>query len=406
MVTISANDETKKTAKILQWDEIKSQEKQEVIIEMCSPKVRLFVRDTNPKGVTTVRVAHEALFLNWKRAKEILAEALNDIRIRERLSLMALLYHKANKKDKKSLLLNDGLPLNEAVDLLQRRADELDSKVITFVNDSQTKVKRAKNRKRLMVGTILVVSLLVSGVMWKLMDRAEKEKNRVEQVTSKLVQIITLYKNVGIDSFDKDRNKSIKIFESIIDNFEDSKNPEIRKTISLAYLFKGGAYDDKKEYDKAIEAYQKAIEINPKFDLAYYKIANLYYMNLKNLDKARTYYQESLKLDANNSSAFINLYELQIITNQEINQSWEQTYIKTYQDKKEEFIHYKMLKIIKDIAQKREVDITKWQEKYRGVSLGGCSFTELEEWTKTLEDKAIKPKINTTIEVFKKHKEN
>ena len=126
-------------------------------------------------------------------------------------------------------------------------------------------------------------------------------------------------------------------------------------------------------------------------------------MQLTNLDKAREYYVESLKLESKESLAFTNLYELQVITNQEINATFEVSYIKVFRTKKEQFIQYEMLKIIKDISQNKKVDLIVWQEKYSDVSLGGWSFSELDEWVKTIKDKATKNKLNKALAIFKAH---
>jgi tetratricopeptide (TPR) repeat protein len=52
---------------------------------------------------------------------------------------------------------------------------------------------------------------------------------------------------------------------------------EINPKDDEAYYNMGNAYDDKQAYDKAIEAYKKAIEINPKNDKAYANMENVYY---------------------------------------------------------------------------------------------------------------------------------
>jgi len=124
-------------------------------------------------------------------------------------------------------------------------------------------------------------------------------------------------------------------------------------------------------------------------------------MNLKNFDKAREYYKESFKLGID-SSGFVNFYELQLITNKDINESIKKNYIANFKNKKEEFIDYEMLKIIKDLTQNKKVDLKAWQSKYEGVHLD-WGFDELDEWVKTLKDEALKKKINEALEVFKGH---
>jgi len=120
------------------------------------------------------------------------------------------------------------------------------------------------------------------------------------------------------------------------------------------------------------------------------------------LKEAQNYYEDVLTFDSKNSSAFINLYELEIITNQEINQTFEKMYVKVYQDKKKKFIEYEMLKIIKNITKNRKVDIESWEKRYKGIYLD-WSFKELKEWVKTLKDEKIRKCIYEALEVFEKH---
>lgn len=61
--------------------------------------------------------------------------------------------------------------------------------------------------------------------------------------------------------------------------------------IAEAYVIKGWCYDDAGKYDKALEQYSKAIELNPNNWKAYYGLASLYYFedpvkSLYNLNKA------------------------------------------------------------------------------------------------------------------------
>ena len=62
-----------------------------------------------------------------------------------------------------------------------------------------------------------------------------------------------------------------------------------------------------------------------------------------------------------------------------------------------------MLKIIKDTAQNRKIDIEAWKRKYKGVHLG-WSFKELDDWVVGLEDEVIKSRVERVLQVFREHK--
>ncbi len=65
-------------------------------------------------------------------------------------------------------------------------------------------------------------------------------------------------------------------YDRAIDDY--NKAIEINPKNSMAYNNRGFVYDiHKGEYDKAINDYNKAIEINPKDDMAYTDRGNAYY---------------------------------------------------------------------------------------------------------------------------------
>lgn len=72
-----------------------------------------------------VRVAHEALFSHWETARALLERDREDLRQRAQLEQNRARWLAAPERDKASLLLNAGLPLSEAEDLLRRRREEM-----------------------------------------------------------------------------------------------------------------------------------------------------------------------------------------------------------------------------------------------------------------------------------------
>jgi len=178
-------------------------------------------------------------------------------------------------------------------------------------------------------------------------------------------------------------------------------NYEWKSTISISYRKVSAVYKALKDEKNAKKFMLKAMEVMPNKNAQIFTLLADEYMRLKNFDKAREYYLKSFELDIN-SSGFLNFYELELITNEDMNESIENNYIENFKDKKEKFIEYEMLKIIKNITENKKVDLKAWQSKYRGVELY-WGFSELEGWVKTLKDEALKQKINEALEVFKGH---
>ncbi|SFV51781.1 hypothetical protein MNB_SV-9-1381 [hydrothermal vent metagenome] len=135
----------------------------------------------------------------------------------------------------------------------------------------------------------------------------------------------------------------------------------------MAYNNMGNAYYHLEKFDKAIESYQKAIEINPK--------------------RRETY---------------TNLFELQLIQNKNFDKKIENRYIELFANQNDTFIQYDMLKILKNIANGDKGDIESWKQKYRGVTLD-WGFDELDEWIGAMGDGAKKGRLIEVVEVFKEH---
>ncbi|MEA2027480.1 MAG: tetratricopeptide repeat protein [Campylobacterota bacterium] len=81
---------------------------------------------------------------------------------------------------------------------------------------------------------------------------------------------------------------------------------EINPKKDEAYYNIGIAYYSLKEYNKAIIAYTKAIEINPKDDEAYYNMGSAYY-NLKEYNKAIIAYTKAIEINPKDDGAYNNM---------------------------------------------------------------------------------------------------
>ena len=68
-----------------------------------------------------------------------------------------------------------------------------------------------------------------------------------------------------------DLDRAIKHFSAAIDSGKLSK-----ENLAIAYNNRGSAYDDKRQTDKAIADYTRAIAANPKYDAAYYNRSYAY----------------------------------------------------------------------------------------------------------------------------------
>jgi tetratricopeptide (TPR) repeat protein len=81
------------------------------------------------------------------------------------------------------------------------------------------------------------------------------------------------------------------------------KNPKDQ----LAYNNKGSTYNELKEYDKAIESFNKTIMMNPCSDIAWLRKGNAFY-NLERYKDALKCFERSFQLNSNNEEAIKNKF--------------------------------------------------------------------------------------------------
>ncbi|CAA6808230.1 MAG: Unknown protein [uncultured Sulfurovum sp.] len=202
---------------------------------LMAKDVRLLVSAKDKEGLEYYRVAHESLFSHWELAKETILVHKKDIYLRDQLEKRSQAWKESQAKDKKSLFLNDGLPLNEALELLSRRERSLAIGVVEFVRASEEHVKKRKKRNRFAIGTILVVSILVSFFMYSV-------KMEAENLNEKLGIIVSRLFSIGANSSGEKKVDEIMIYQTIIDEFKNSKEKEIIKLVASSYYNMGIAY--------------------------------------------------------------------------------------------------------------------------------------------------------------------
>jgi tetratricopeptide (TPR) repeat protein len=76
------------------------------------------------------------------------------------------------------------------------------------------------------------------------------------------------------------------------------------KALALAYVSRGDAYDDKKDYDHAIADYNQAIQLDPK-DADAHVSRGLVYNDKKDYDRAIADYNQAIQLDPKDADAYV-----------------------------------------------------------------------------------------------------
>jgi CHASE2 domain-containing sensor protein len=111
-----------------------------------APEARLLVADSDgDAGV--IRIAHEAIISSWPRARDEVAASWQDLQRRARVETATLLW--LNEGRPEARLLSSGLPLSEAIDLLDHDRDAIDQGVIDFI-EASVSLHKARLQERLL----------------------------------------------------------------------------------------------------------------------------------------------------------------------------------------------------------------------------------------------------------------
>ncbi|MFK5975195.1 MAG: tetratricopeptide repeat protein [Sulfurovum sp.] len=147
----------------------------------------------------------------------------------------------------------------------------------------------------------------------KLIDYIWKHIELLEAIFSeKIYKILVRFKDKeDIESFSDTVEAVIEVDNELLEKLKTvfkSYDNRIEDKIELDEVYHniGKDYHNNKEYDKAMEYYQKALKINSKKDKSYYNIG-LIYFHRKDYDKAMEYYQEAIEINPKNSVAYNNM---------------------------------------------------------------------------------------------------
>ena len=76
-----------------------------------------------------------------------------------------------------------------------------------------------------------------------------------------------------------------------------------KKEISFAYNNRGAAFNQKREYDRAVSEYTRAIDLNPQYARAFVNRGNNFYA-IGSIDSALADYSEAIKIDPKYADAY------------------------------------------------------------------------------------------------------
>jgi Caspase domain len=190
---------------------------------LISPEARLLLAEREG-GEARVRISHEALLTHWPRAREQIAEDMQDLRLRARLEGAADLWSAANRSDRHSLLLRRGKPLSEAEDLLRRRREDLSPILTNFIEASGAAYR---NTIRWRIGLSLTAAAVIAAIAvfgsYQLRDWLDYRKQRQLEasrtdISGTLIAYSTKRGAIAVDSLDGQDSPFLEALVKAIDD--------------------------------------------------------------------------------------------------------------------------------------------------------------------------------------------
>lgn len=115
---------------------------------------------------------------------------------------------------------------------------------------------------------------------------------------NELENTLLTYFNLGVDFYrQREISKAIQAYQKVI---------ELDPSYVEAYNNLGIIYQDIGDFDKAIEAYQKAIEVNPQYEKAYNNLGIVLFFNNR-YEESIEAFQKALDINPGNIESYINL---------------------------------------------------------------------------------------------------
>ncbi len=130
---------------------------------------------------------------------------------------------------------------------------------------------------------------------------------------SKAIEIIPDYRDMYVNLArvyfaENNYSKAIDLLEQAINIPPAESDKELLSDLptSAIYTLLGNAYKLRREYQQALSAFNKVLELDPKSYIAYFEIGNIYKLQRK-YDKAIEFYQKAIHNETDVKRAYINM---------------------------------------------------------------------------------------------------
>jgi WD40 repeat protein/TPR repeat protein len=182
--------------------------KRRLIDALLDPNARLLVSDSGKGGISTVRVAHEALISRWARAREFVQGNVEVLKIRHRIEERHVLWRELNQGSdaarsptpwtswfgREQGLLGD-IDLIDGQRLLRNHRADTEPGLIAYIERSSTANTRQRNRTvRMLTAVASIVTILAvvaSAAGWIASRRQHEAEYQTEQTLQAQARLLT-----------------------------------------------------------------------------------------------------------------------------------------------------------------------------------------------------------------------
>ena len=260
---------------------------------------RILITRTDAQGRATVRMAHDAVFVGWPRAKD--AAQANQAFYRVRAEVEDALRRWEQHGRPKDRLIQSGVPLAEAEDLVRRFNTELSAELVDYVSASRRRARRRQRFER--AAAVFFLALAVATTAASIL--AYRARDRAKQVLVTMTETgNTLVYDLGPASFVRGMPTDLlgRVLDRAIQGYDQAI--EIDPTNAAPYISRGFAYTLKGNNARAIQDYDQAIRLDQTSAVAYRNRAAAY-GSMGDNDHAIRDYDQSIQFDPKDAIAYV-----------------------------------------------------------------------------------------------------
>jgi tetratricopeptide (TPR) repeat protein len=301
-----AHDGTKLTLREISRSEVEPDASEAALLDALIT-ARILIARTDVQGRPTVRLAHDAVFVSWPRAKDAVQANRDFYRVRAEVEDALRLWQKYGRP--KDRLIQPGVQLAEAENLVQRFDAELSPELTDYVTASRHRARRRQRFERAAAAFFFALAVGTTGasvLAYLAQKQAFVERDRATQALATIAQTgNTLVNDLGPEFFVRGLPADLlgRMLDRAIQGYDQAIQLDPKNAV-VAYVSRGWAYAIKGDYNRAIQDYDQAIQLDPKNAVAY-RNRGVAYESKADHDRAIQDFDQAIQLDPKDTAAFV-----------------------------------------------------------------------------------------------------